>query len=129
MSYWVARKESDRLSCLSTLSLVSTTTVYHLSYDLVVLVLPLAFALSVHTRSVRSWLYLSLIAVFWFMDKGLTVASDQGLLAARLEQVYYWCKVLLLYGTLGFEWFVVLKHRRMTPVPTSDSPVPAPQAL
>lgn len=111
ISYISIRKETDTLSSLSTLSLAAMVIVFHGYYDFVILILPLAFALSERGRSLRSKLYLIVVISIWFIDKIIYVINTHESLESLvfITSYYFGLKVLFLYGTLCTDWIILIK--------------------
>jgi hypothetical protein len=102
----VLRSEvEEELPLLSVLSLYAYTVVYHLAYDLVILVIPLFYVLS----RARSWkrcgplerLWTVMIAVLlgwtWFADRPVQVM--------RMEQIPWVMSLYPIYFTASVAWF------------------------
>jgi hypothetical protein len=98
ISYFATRRDSDTLSCLSILSLASMTVCYHGSYDYVVLIFPLAYALRERPTTIRASIYLVLIGIIWFSAKFV------GEHMRSLLGTFLWLELGFLYATLGADW-------------------------
>lgn len=114
ISYLSVRQETDILSALSTLSLVSLVVVFHLGYDFVILVLPLAYALREQLQNIRAKYYLIMVMLVWFIDKVASVANTHLTLdyVDRLFVIYHWAKITIFYAALVSDWFFHFKKQK-----------------
>jgi hypothetical protein len=106
VSFAAVARDRDALSALSTLALTSLVVVYHLIYDFVVLVIPLAYVLRDQARHARGRYYAVVIAFMWFADRAaqsvlsLPMAADRTALAGG----YFWLKASIVYAALFGDW-------------------------
>jgi hypothetical protein len=111
-TYATIRRDADVLSSLSTLSLASMTVCFHLGYDLVVLVVPLTYALRARRIGVRAKYYLFVIGVFWFGDRLISIVVDRGLVSsvAGFSAFRFWFRVAVFYAALGADCLSAFRH-------------------
>ena len=91
--------------------------VFHRSYDFIVLIIPLSYALRERASNARAKYYLLVIGMIWFLDKMVFVISDQ-LWFSSFEvflTYYFWIKVLVFYGALAADWLFAFKSRPYEP--------------
>ncbi len=70
---WLTKDDHDTLSCLSTFSFVSMIVVFHLIYDFVIFVIPMAYALKTGLNSIRSLYYFVAVMWVWVVQKFIEV--------------------------------------------------------
>lgn len=106
MTWWTKRRDRDVLSCLSTLSLVSMTVVFHAGYDFVVLVIPLAYALRERARTWRARTYLAVVGLNWFAQKVVDLAESRSWFGPDnwIPDFFFWLTVLVYYGAIALDW-------------------------
>ena len=107
VSFLAMRRDEDVLSCLSTGALTSLVVVFHLPYDFVVLVLPLAYALSVPRQNARTGWILGAVAFGWFLDKAFDTVA--GRLPASFDAAHFWLRVVCFYVALLLSWRAALQ--------------------
>lgn len=113
ITYVAVRRDADKLSCLSTLSIAAMTVAFHAGYDFVVLVIPLSYALRERAINIRAKYYLLLIGMIWFVDKIIYVVSNKAWFSPLVGflSLYFWIKVFVFYGALCTDWFIAFKSR------------------
>jgi len=97
----VRRGPRQPLLALTTLALVSVVAFYHLTYDNVVLVLPL-FYLTSRERRGGVLLYGTLIGLLWYFEKIIFFLRSHTDNIQVLEgiQIYDWAVIIFFYATL-----------------------------
>jgi hypothetical protein len=112
ITYFAVRRDADVLSCLSTLSLAALTVVLHRSYDFVILVIPLTYALREQAMNTRAKYYLFVVGMIWFVDKSVVGYGAWFSPPGWFLSLYFWLEVFVFYGALCADWFFALRSHR-----------------
>lgn len=107
---WTAlRSVRDVLLVVSLVSVTALAVIFHLGYDYVLLVVPLAYAFRENFRGALPLCFLLLVGATWFGNKAVNLLIGLGTLPESFQGCWYWFEVLLLYGTLCTAWWTALK--------------------